>query len=729
MLLGNVIRYYYLKMQIKNLYNCATKSIRLKFIFLLCILFLLMGVLTFLFYINKTKKQLHEKLVEKGVILAENLAYNAAFGVSLEDSEILDILIHGIINRQDIAYVIIYDSKGRELAFKDPLYVRKIIKPVTLHTGSLRETFISKNTLGKGNFIYDIVVPIVREAITLPQLQQKGLGSGTVQSSGDEIIGEARVGVSLHSLNLELKNMLMLSILITGIITLLSILTALVLIRMIVKPVLDMATVTTSIAEGDFTHTVSVNSNDEVGILGKAFMKMTGNLKEMIRSIQDASKNVVLASHNISTSSNNVSDGAQQQSKSIGRISSSIEEINTSTRDVASSIDALSNAAVATSSSILQMETSISEVANHMGILETSVEETSSAIVEMSASIKEVADHADILADAAENTVLTAQEITMSLDKVEESAKKAAELSEKVSEDAANMGLQSVRKTIEGMTNIRETMDKLAKVISGLGIRSAQIGGILTIIDEVTDQAGLLALNAAILAAQSGEHGRGFAVVADEIKELAEKTDSSTKEIAQLIVDVRAEVSDAVTLTKEVLRSVEEGSRLSVNSDTVLQKILESAEESKEMAKTIEHSTVEQVNGIKEVTGSIGKINDMIKQIAHATQEQNMGTQRILEATERVRDIAKMVRGATAEQASGSGQIAEAMTNVSTKIQEMVIASNDQTKGSQKILNSIEDIRFITQRNVEIASEMSIAVNLLAKQSELLETQARKFRI
>jgi len=44
-------------------------------------------------------------------------------------------------------------------------------------------------------------------------------------------------------------------------------------------------------------------------------------------------------------------------------------------------------------------------------------------------------------------------------------------------------------------------------------------------------------------------------------------------------------------------------------------------------------------------------------------------------------------------------------------------------------LNSIEDIRAITQRNVEIASEMAIAVNLLAKQSELLETQARKFKI
>ncbi len=715
---------------IKKLYTYATKSIRLKFIILLGLLFLLMGIITFLFYLNRTKQQLHDKLIEKGVILSENLAYNATRGVSLENHEILSILINEIANRRDVAYVIIYDNKGRELAFKDHLYVRKIIKPVTLSSESSMETVIAMTTLSQGSSFYDITVPIVRKAVVRSQLQSKdtGVNVNPAQLLKDEIIGAARVGVTLSSLKLELRNILLFSVLITGIITIVSIATASVLIKMVVKPILDMATIATAIAEGDFTQTVTVSSNDEVGVLGNAFMKMTGNLKEMIKSIQDASKNVVSASHHISTSSNNVSGGAQQQSQSIGKISSSIEAINTSTREVADSIDALSNAAVATSSSILEMETSISEVANHTGVLEESVEETSSAICEMSASIKEVADHADILADAAEKTVLTAQEINMSIDKVEESARKAAKLSEKVSEDAARMGLPSVRKTIEGMGNIKQTMDKLAKVIGGLGTRSAQVGGILTIIDEVTDQTGLLALNAAILAAQSGEHGRGFAVVADEIRELAEKTDASTKEIAQLIVDVQAEVADAVTLTKEVLGSVEDGSRLSIESDVVLQKILTSAEESKEMAKIIEQSTVEQVNSIKDVTGSIGKINDMIKQIAHATQEQNLGAQRILEATEKVRDITKMVKRATSEQAGGSSQITEAMTNISSKIQDIVIASNDQTKGSQKIFNSIEDIRTITQRNVEIASQMAIAVNLLAKQSELLETQAKKFR-
>src|SRR3990170_6751600 len=216
----------------EKLYTYATKSIRLKFIFLLSLLFLLMGIVTLFFYINRTKLQLHAKLVEKGVILSENLAYNAVFGVSLEDSEIVSILINGIINKQDVAYVIIYDSKGRELAFKDPLYVRKIIKPVTLSSESSMETVITMATLSNESSFYDIIVPIVRKAIIRPQLKDVGVNGNTVQPLKDEIIGAARVGVSLSSLKLELKNILLLSILITGIIILVSIVTASFLIKM-----------------------------------------------------------------------------------------------------------------------------------------------------------------------------------------------------------------------------------------------------------------------------------------------------------------------------------------------------------------------------------------------------------------------------------------------------------------------------------------------------------------
>src|SRR4030067_1009025 len=105
-------------MRFHDYFTFFLKSIRLKCIILLSVMFLLTGIVSAFFFIQRTEKQLHSKLIEKGEILAEDLAYNAIFGISMDDSEILGILIDGVINRKDIAYVIIYNSQGREIPFK-----------------------------------------------------------------------------------------------------------------------------------------------------------------------------------------------------------------------------------------------------------------------------------------------------------------------------------------------------------------------------------------------------------------------------------------------------------------------------------------------------------------------------------------------------------------------------------------------------------------------------------
>ncbi|MFR9710870.1 methyl-accepting chemotaxis protein [Paenibacillus sp. MB22_1] len=124
---------------------------------------------------------------------------------------------------------------------------------------------------------------------------------------------------------------------------------------------------------------------------------------------------------------------------------------------------------------------------------------------------------------------------------------------------AAEEGNSSVLSVVEKMERIQQTVDELGEVIQTLGEHTANIGGIIEVITGIAQQTNLLALNASIEAARAGEEGRGFAVVASEVRKLAEGSEQSAKQIAELIGSVQAEVERAVVSMEEAKQGVHEG--------------------------------------------------------------------------------------------------------------------------------------------------------------------------
>jgi hypothetical protein len=197
------------------------------------------------------------------------------------------------------------------------------------------------------------------------------------------------------------------------------------------------------------------------------------------------------------------------------------------------------------------------------------------------------------------------------------------------STETANRVALEGTKVVEQMGRENEaiiaTVKDAASAVEDLGRWSQEVGKIVEVIRDIADETNLLALNAAIIAAQSGEHGKAFGVVAEEIRGLAERTSSSTKEISDLVKSVQANVADVVTGMKRSLQRVERGEILTRNAGMVLEKVFESFESSRSMAKQIATSTFEHKIDSSHVVRSIHKVTDIARRLESHKSRKWMG--------------------------------------------------------------------------------------------------------
>ena len=405
------------------------------------------------------------------------------------------------------------------------------------------------------------------------------------------------------------------------------------------------------------------------------------------------------------TSMTGLNESIEQGLGTLRQLERSIDEIAGLQQGSGEGIEGLSRCAEETSSSILEMTAINNEVAENSRKLSTSVEETTTAIEEMTFSVKEVARNVDELSTAAEETATSMNQMDVSISQVDTNASETARLSETVTADAET-GVSAINKTIDGIDRIKHTSRVAADVIGTLGQRIAAIGNILTVIDDVAEQTNLLALNAAIIAAQAGEHGRGFAVVADEIKALAERTGSSTKEIAELVKTVQTESKNAIDVMSKGVEDVEEGVRLGHNAEDALRNIVDSAKRSTLMIKAIAQATVEQAKGSKQVTNAIIRIAETVQQIALATSEQAKGSEQIMRSAENMKVITQQVARSTEEQNRGSLQISQAIENIRQSTEKISAAQRDQANIAKKFSQASTHVRETCQHAGTTAHEI-----------------------
>ncbi|WP_224249040.1 methyl-accepting chemotaxis protein [Hyalangium gracile] len=497
---------------------------------------------------------------------------------------------------------------------------------------------------------------------------------------------------------------------------------------LILQPLDAMMSMARRLAESDLTGRVEVVTQDELGKLAEALNRIAQSWRETLGRVRGVSEGLAGVIEQISRTGTTVSSGAGTVQARVEETSSSMVEMLASLRGIADNVEVLYQSAEQSSSSIVEMAATNDEVAENVQSMAASVEETTSAIEEMSFSIREVATNISALSSSTEETSTSIKRMDSSIGQVETNANETARLSEQVSEDAQS-GVESLQKTLTGIDRIKETSRTAAGVIESLGKRISDIGNILNVIDDVAEQTNLLALNAAIIAAQAGEHGKGFAVVAEEIKDLAERTGASTKEIADLIRSIQDESRNAVAVMNQGVRNVEEGVQLGREAEGALWKINDSAQKATQMVKAIARATVEQARGSRQVTTAIQRISETVSMISKASNEQAKGSDQIIKSAERMKAITAHVQRSSQEQTQGSKQITRSIESINEMVTHLNRAQKEQTKGSEQVLKAVETIKGVSEHQTRSVKQLEEAIDHLQKQAEVLRGEVRRFRV
>ncbi len=334
----------------------------------------------------------------------------------------------------------------------------------------------------------------------------------------------------------------------------------------------------------------------------------------------------------------------------------------------------------------------VADIANSADVVRDAVNTTQSASTEISVSIDEVGNNISQLSEFMDKSISAMTEIAATIKEVDDNSISSHKMSEQVLDNAEG-GVDSVQETLTGLDGISRGVAQAARTIDHLSTRGEEISTITTVITEIAQKTNLLALNAAIIAAQAGEQGRSFAVVAEEIRGLSQKTAHSSEAIAQLIRDMHSNTSDVVSQIRNVETLVSQGVTLGRKTEKSLSQILASATAAKNMAQNIRHATRADSRSAEFVTHSIEELGQMTEQVSTASREQAQGTHGIVRSIEDIRDMADEMANVAVQQRQDSRDIETAVESVTDMTNRIFAEMDARSEQSRQVISQLKQFK------------------------------------
>ena len=296
----------------------------------------------------------------------------------------------------------------------------------------------------------------------------------------------------------------------------------------------------------------------------------------------------------------------------------------------------------------------IADVANNFNLITSKTQNMIRQIVDTATELSSSADELQSVATHSQSSLFRQKsdidqmaaamhEMTATVQEVARNAAQAATAAEQTNREAAS-GKSVVSKTIRVIQDHASEVGVAASVIQKLEKDSENIGSVLDVIKGIAEQTNLLALNAAIEAARAGEQGRGFAVVADEVRTLASRTQESTREIEQMIVNLQNGASNAVAAMNKGQGQAEESAEHARQAGQSLDAIANSIATISDMNHQIATAVEEQTAVATEINRNVCGVSDAAHEVTTGSDQSVRASQRVANLSSQLLTISQQFR-------------------------------------------------------------------------------------